>query len=144
MVPDPELSKGERQLLGELVSCPAGSVNASVSRARALAGRPRIVLMDEPFDALDPITRDALARSFRRLHDTLDLTTVMVTHDVNEALLLGDRIGVMRNGELVGLGAPPDLLDASADSYARQLLEMPRRQAERVARKFDAHPLAHG
>jgi osmoprotectant transport system ATP-binding protein len=124
-----ELSGGQRQRVGF---------------ARALAGRPRIVLMDEPFGALDPITRDALARSFRRLHDTLDLTTVMVTHDVNEALLLGDRIGVMRNGELVGLGAPPDLLDASADSYARQLLEMPRRQAERVARKFDAHPIAHG
>lgn len=124
-----ELSGGQRQRVGF---------------ARALAGRPRILLMDEPFGALDPITRDALAQSFRRLHETFGLTTVMVTHDVNEALLLSDRIGVMRNGELVGLGKPADLLGASANSYARQLLDTPRRQAERIARKYEAGQPAHG
>ena len=86
-----ELSGGERQRVGV---------------ARALAASPRIVLMDEPFGALDPLTRDALAQDYRALHDKLGLTTVMITHDMMEALLLADRIAVMRDGRLVADGTP--------------------------------------
>ena len=62
--------------------------------------------MDEPFGALDPLTRDALAQDYRALHDKFGLTTVMITHDMMEALLLADRIAVMRDGRLVAEGTP--------------------------------------
>src|SRR6185312_13803583 len=98
----------------------------------ALAARPRIVLMDEPFGALDPITRDTLGRAYRALHDQLGLTTVMVTHDMQEAILLADHIAVMRQGRLIAEGTPGELVAGSADPDVRALMDMPRRQAERV------------
>ena len=67
--------------------------------ARALAAQPQIVLMDEPFGALDPLTRDALGQDYRRMHETLGLTSVMITHDMLEALLLADRIAVLQHGQ---------------------------------------------
>jgi osmoprotectant transport system ATP-binding protein len=111
-----ELSGGQRQRVGV---------------ARALAARPRIVLMDEPFGALDPLTRDALGEDFRALHTKLGLTTVMITHDMTEALLLADRIAVMRGGKLLSLGTPAEL-SADNDGYVAELLRTPRRQAERL------------
>ncbi len=111
-----ELSGGQRQRVGV---------------ARALAARPRIVLMDEPFGALDPLTRDALGEDYRALHRQLGLTTVMITHDMTEALLLADRIAVMRSGRLLALGTPAELSE-SRDAYVLQLLRTPRRQAERI------------
>jgi osmoprotectant transport system ATP-binding protein len=110
------LSGGERQRVGV---------------ARALAARPRIVLMDEPFGALDPLTRDALGRAYRSLHDRLGLTTLMVTHDVQEAVLLADRIVVMGAGRVLADDTPRALL-ASGDPEVAALMETPRRQAERV------------
>jgi osmoprotectant transport system ATP-binding protein len=112
-----ELSGGQRQRVGV---------------ARALAASPRIVLMDEPFGALDPLTRDALGEDYRALHQRLALTTVMITHDMTEALLLADRIGVMRAGRLTALGTPAELF-GSSDSYVAELLRTPRRQAERLS-----------
>jgi osmoprotectant transport system ATP-binding protein len=112
-----QLSGGERQRVGV---------------ARALAARPRIVLMDEPFGALDPITRDALGRDVRRLHEELGLTTVMITHDALEAVLLADRIVVMRGGRVIADGTPRALLAGDADPYVRELMQTPRRQAERL------------
>jgi osmoprotectant transport system ATP-binding protein len=111
-----ELSGGQRQRVGV---------------ARALAARPRIVLMDEPFGALDPLTRDALGEDFRALHIELGLTTVMITHDMTEALLLADRIAVMRGGKLLSIGSPAEL-SKSSDAYVAELLRTPRRQAERL------------
>jgi osmoprotectant transport system ATP-binding protein len=111
-----ELSGGQRQRVGV---------------ARALAARPRIVLMDEPFGALDPLTRDALGEDFRTLHDKFGLTTVMITHDMTEALLLADRIAVMRAGKLLAQGTPAEL-SGSGDPYVGELLRTPRRQAERL------------
>ena len=102
--------------------------------ARALAARPDIVLMDEPFGAVDPITRDALARDYRALHDALGLTTVMVTHDMMEAVLLADHIAVLEAGELVEVGATGDLLARAQSPSVRRLMQMPLRQAERVSR----------
>jgi len=114
-LPD-ELSGGQRQRVGV---------------ARALAARPQIVLMDEPFGALDPLTRDALRDDFRALHDRLALTTVLITHDMAEALLLADRIAVMHAGTLLALGTPAEL-SQSGDAYVSQLLRTPRREAERL------------
>jgi osmoprotectant transport system ATP-binding protein len=88
----------------------SGGQKQRVGFARALAGRPAILLMDEPFGALDPITRDALQREFQDLRRELRLTVVMVTHDMMEALLLGDRIVVMRQGALIEQGTPSALL----------------------------------
>jgi len=111
-----ELSGGQRQRVGV---------------ARALAAKPRIVLMDEPFGALDPLTRDALGDDYRALHRKLGLTTVMITHDMTEAILLADRIAVMRGGKLLAQGTPAKL-SASGDAYVGDLLRTPRRQAERL------------
>ncbi|WP_050421105.1 ATP-binding cassette domain-containing protein [Bradyrhizobium tropiciagri] len=111
-----ELSGGQRQRVGV---------------ARALAAKPRIVLMDEPFGALDPLTRDALGDDYRTLHRELGLTTVMITHDMTEALLLADRVAVMRGGRLLALGTAAELA-RNTDAYVGELLRTPRRQAERL------------
>src|SRR3954467_1890981 len=111
-----ELSGGQRQRVGV---------------ARALAAKPRIVLMDEPFGALDPLTRDALGDDFRALHNKLALTTIMITHDMTEAVLLADRVAVMRGGKLLAEGTPSEL-SGSGDAYVDELLGTPRRQAERL------------
>jgi osmoprotectant transport system ATP-binding protein len=109
----------------------SGGQRQRVGVARALAARPRIVLMDEPFGALDPLTRDALGDDFRDLHRKLGLTTVMITHDMTEAILLADRIAVMRGGGLLAEGTAAELA-ASEDAYVRDLLRTPRRQVERL------------
>ena len=116
-LPD-ELSGGQRQ---------------RVALARALAARPRILLLDEPFGALDPLTRDEIAEDYRRIHDALGLTTVMVTHDMTEALLLADRIGVMREGRLVQIDTPQQLLDAPADDFVAAMIDTPKRRTRRLA-----------
>jgi osmoprotectant transport system ATP-binding protein len=110
----------------------SGGQRQRVGVARALAARPGVMLMDEPFGALDPITRDALGRDYRALHEALSLTTLMVTHDVWEALLLADRILVLDKGRLIADAAPSALLAGSADPRVQALMETPRRQAERV------------
>ncbi|MEX0885119.1 MAG: ATP-binding cassette domain-containing protein [Phycisphaeraceae bacterium] len=110
----------------------SGGQQQRVGVARALAARPRIMLMDEPFGALDPLTRDALQEEYRRLHEELGLTTVMVTHDMTEALLLADRIAVMRTGRLIGLGTPAELLTAPGHADVAAMMQTPRRHAARV------------
>ncbi|HEY6641767.1 ABC transporter ATP-binding protein [Povalibacter sp.] len=110
----------------------SGGQRQRVGVARALAARPGILLMDEPFGALDPLTRDALGTSYRRLHEQMRLTTLMVTHDVFEAVLLADRILVMRDGRIVADGTPHDLLNEHPDAAVRTLMDMPRRQSDRV------------
>jgi osmoprotectant transport system ATP-binding protein len=109
----------------------SGGQRQRVGVARALAARPRIVLMDEPFGALDPLTRDALGEDFRELHRRLGLTTVMITHDMTEAILLADRVAVMRGGKLLAQGTPAELSESS-DAYVLELLRTPRRQVERL------------
>ena len=112
-----ELSGGQRQRVGF---------------ARALAAGPRVMLLDEPFGALDPITRDTLQREFRSLHRKLGLTAVMVTHDMTEALLLADRIAVMDAGEVVRVGTPQALVADPGDPRVAALMETPRRQADQL------------
>jgi osmoprotectant transport system ATP-binding protein len=116
----------------------SGGQRQRVGVARALAAEPALMLMDEPFGALDPITRDTLGGDYRALHDRLGLTTVMVTHDMAEAVLLADRIVVLKAGRVVADGAPSTLLQEGADPDARALLEAPKRQAERLRERLGA------
>ncbi len=111
-----QLSSGERQRVG---------------MARALAAGPDVVLMDEPFAALDPLTRDGLAQDYRRLHDALRLTTVMITHDMLEALGLADRIVVLQRGRFIADG-PPSSLMTHEHADVREMMQTPRKIAERV------------
>jgi osmoprotectant transport system ATP-binding protein len=111
----------------------SGGEAQRVSVARAIAARPRIVLMDEPFGALDPVTRDALGSAYRKLHERLGLTTVMVTHDVQEAVLLADQIVVMRAGRVVAHDTPQALMAGRVDPEVADLMAMPKRQAARIA-----------
>ncbi|HWK35458.1 ATP-binding cassette domain-containing protein, partial [Sphingomonas sp.] len=128
----------------DLVSLPAdladrlpahlsGGQAQRVGFARALGAAPSIMLMDEPFGALDPVTRDALGTSIRALHDRLGLTTVMVTHDMAEALLIADRVLVMRGGSVVADETPAALIAGAGGADAAALVAVPRAQAQRLA-----------
>jgi osmoprotectant transport system ATP-binding protein len=115
----------------------SGGQAQRVAVARAIAARPRIMLMDEPFGALDPVTRDALGQAYRELHRQLALSTIMVTHDVQEAVLLADRIVVMSGGEVLAQDTPRALMAASTNPEVAALMAMPRRQAERIRTILD-------
>ncbi len=101
-----ELSGGEAQRVGV---------------ARAIAAYPRALLMDEPFGALDAIVRHALQRELHEIVRTAGTTTLFVTHDVNESLLLADRIAIMRNGRIEQCASPHDVLAHPASDYVREL-----------------------
>jgi osmoprotectant transport system ATP-binding protein len=103
-----ELSGGERQRVGV---------------ARALAVDPPLLLMDEPFGALDAVNRRRLQDEFLEMKRKLSKTIVFVTHDVPEAVKLGDRIGVLHAGKLLQLGAPLEILDRPADDFVAELFE---------------------
>jgi osmoprotectant transport system ATP-binding protein len=107
----------------------SGGQQQRVGVARALAAEPRFMLLDEPFGALDPLTRDRLQQSFAAIRKKLELTAVFVTHDMSEALALGDRIAVLAEGRLIQLGTPRELLTAPKNEYVERLLDSPRRQA---------------
>ena len=108
----------------------SGGQQQRVGVARALAARPRVMLLDEPFGALDPLTRQRLQESFLRIHRDLQLTVVFVTHDIIEALALGDRIAVMQEGRLAQIDTPAALLHSPAGDYVRDLFDSPRREAQ--------------
>lgn len=110
----------------------SGGQRQRVGFARALAVDPKVMLLDEPFGALDPVTRDSLQAEFLRLQEELGFTAVIVTHDMAEALLLADKIAVMRDGELLRFGTPRELLQDAGDEYVAQLLETPRRHGRLI------------
>ena len=111
----------------------SGGQQQRVGVARALAARSEILLMDEPFGALDPLTRSELQLQLKSLQQQLALTIVLVTHDVNEALLLGDHIAVMKQGELLAHGTPQALIGNPPHAYVAELMSMPQRRAARIA-----------
>ena len=115
-MPD-ELSGGQRQ---------------RVAIARALAPGARLLLLDEALGALDPITRDGVGRRLRALHDELALTTILVTHDMAEALLLATRVLVMEAGRIVADASPAELVRGGGGEEAQALVRVPRNQAERL------------
>jgi len=101
----------------------SGGQRQRVAFARALAANPDIILLDEPFGALDAITRHQLQEEFLGLKQRLKKTMVMVTHDIDEALLLGDRIAVLKDGHLLQIGRPTELLHTPAHEYISELLQ---------------------
>ncbi len=111
----------------------SGGQQQRVGVARALAGRPDVVLMDEPFGAIDPLIRSELRAELTAIRQRLSLTIVMVTHDMAEALLLADRIVVMRDGALAAWDTPANLLNRPDDAYVTGLLAKPIEQVRQLA-----------
>ncbi|MFC0338898.1 glycine betaine/proline transport system ATP-binding protein [Kushneria avicenniae] len=105
------------------VSSLSGGMQQRVGLARALAADPGILLMDEPFSALDPLIRRELQDEFGRLSRDLGKTTLFITHDVEEAFRIADRVALMRAGRIVQLGKPQELVDAPADDYVARFVE---------------------
>ncbi len=105
----------------------SGGMQQRVGLARALASEPDILLFDEPFSALDPLIRRDMQNEVIRLHHELGKTMVFITHDLQEALKIGDRILIMRDGEMVQVGAPDEVVGAPADAYVRDFTsEVPK------------------
>lgn len=128
-----ELVELAPELADRMPDALSGGQRQRVGVARALAGKPGLLLMDEPFGALDPVTRDGLGKAIRALHDRMGLTTILVTHDMAEALLLADRVLVMEAGRIVADATPRDLLAGKAGAAADALVAVPREQAHRLA-----------
>jgi osmoprotectant transport system ATP-binding protein len=116
----------------------SGGESQRVGVARALAADPRVLLMDEPFGAIDPINRRSLQDFFLRLQSDLKRTVVFVTHDIGEAIKLGDRIAVMRDGRLVQIDTTRALLEHPADAFVEDLLGATR-SAEQLLLYRTAH-----
>jgi osmoprotectant transport system ATP-binding protein len=106
-----QLSGGERQRVGV---------------ARALAVEPPVMLMDEPFAAVDPIVRERLQDEFLRIHERIGMTVLFVTHDIDEAIKIGDRIALIRGGALVQYGPPLELMARPADEFVREFVGLDR------------------
>jgi glycine betaine/proline transport system ATP-binding protein len=105
----------------------SGGMQQRVGLARALASNPSLLLLDEPFSALDPLIRRDMQNEVIRLHEEVGKTMIFITHDLQEALKLGDRILIMRDGRLVQIGTGADLVGAPADDYVRDFVrEVPR------------------
>ncbi|MEC1545005.1 choline ABC transporter ATP-binding protein OpuBA [Bacillus halotolerans] len=127
-----ELSGGQQQRIGVL---------------RALAAEPPLILMDEPFGALDPITRDSLQEEFKKLQKTLHKTIVFVTHDMDEAIKLADRIVILKGGEIVQIGTPDDILRNPANAFVEEfigkerLIQSSSPDVERVDQMMSTHPV---
>jgi glycine betaine/proline transport system ATP-binding protein len=101
----------------------SGGMKQRVGLARALANEPEILLMDEPFSALDPLIRRDMQVEFLSMEDYMDKTIIFITHDMNEAFKLGDRIMLLKDGEVVQMGKPKDFLENPANEYVESFIE---------------------
>jgi osmoprotectant transport system ATP-binding protein len=110
----------------------SGGQAQRVGFARALAAGPSIMLMDEPFGALDPVTRGDLGRAYRALHERMELTSLLVTHDMAEALLLADRVIVLGRGKILADLPPRALLHFTGEPRVRAMIDAVRDQADRL------------
>ncbi|HEY9347564.1 MAG TPA: ABC transporter ATP-binding protein, partial [Inquilinus sp.] len=130
--PQPKIDDRVRELLDLLQLDPrfaakyphqlSGGQQQRVGVARALAADPEVLLMDEPFGALDPITRDALQGEMARIHRETGKTIVFVTHDMDEALRLATQIAILDHGRLVQLGSPREILTSPANDFVRDFI----------------------
>jgi osmoprotectant transport system ATP-binding protein len=133
---------------GDLRRYPAefsGGQQQRIGVARAMAADPPIMLMDEPFGAIDPIARERLQNDFLRLHSQVRKTTIFVTHDIDEALKMGDRIAIMRDGRLVQLATADELLAAPANDFVASFVGEDRglkRLRVRAVRDLELDPPA--
>lgn len=101
----------------------SGGMQQRVGLARALASDPEVLLMDEPFSALDPLIRRQLQEQFMALSAELNKTTVFITHDLDEAIRIGHRIAIMKDGRIVQIGTPEQIVTNPADDYVRDFVE---------------------
>lgn len=101
----------------------SGGMKQRVGIARALASDPEVLLMDEPFSALDPLVRSEMQFELLQIQRKLDKTILFITHDMNEAFKLGDRVAIMRDARMVQIDTPEDMTSAPADDYVRQFIE---------------------
>ena len=101
----------------------SGGMQQRVGIARALASDPEILLMDEPFSALDPLIRLQLQDQFKSLVEDLDKTTLFITHDLDEAIRIGHRIAIMKDGVIVQIGTPEEIVTQPADDYVREFVQ---------------------
>ena len=126
----------------------SGGMQQRVGLARALAANPDVLLMDEPFSALDPLIRRQLQDEFIRLSKILKKTTIFITHDLDEAVRIGDRIAIMRDGKMVQIGTAEDIVMEPADDYVADFVAGISRlkvvHAHAVMQPIDAHVAAHG
>ena len=122
----------------------SGGQQQRVGLARALAADPPIILMDEPLGALDPITRQQVRREFRRIESLVRKTTILVTHDIAEAVELGDRICLMSDGRCVQLGTPAELLFRPRTPFVREFFQVGRLQTEWMAVRVGELPAPDG
>ncbi|MFW6081136.1 MAG: betaine/proline/choline family ABC transporter ATP-binding protein [Desulfosalsimonas sp.] len=134
LVPDEYASKKPAQL--------SGGEAQRVGVARALAADPDILLMDEPFGALDPITRENLQNQFLDIQNELNKTVVFVTHDIDEAVRLGSKVALLRDGELVQYATPEALLSSPADSFVKKFVGLDRalKRLSRLSARDFVHP----
>ncbi len=102
----------------------SGGMQQRVGLARALATNPKILLMDEPFSALDPLIKREMQNVLQDLQKDLHKTVVFITHDLDEALRLGNRIAIMKDGELIQVGTPDEITNSPANDYVREFVEV--------------------
>lgn len=107
----------------EPITSLSGGMMQRVGIARALANDPEILLMDEPFSALDPLVRKDMQFELLTIQKKLDKTIIFITHDINEAFKLGDRVAIMRDGELVQVATPEEMSENPADDYVKQFID---------------------
>ncbi|WP_367333850.1 ATP-binding cassette domain-containing protein [Lentilactobacillus sp.] len=112
------------QFLSRMPNELSGGEAQRVGIVRALAGRPKLVLMDEPFSALDPVSRRQLQKIILNLHKQIDTTIVFVTHDMHEAFLLADRLAVIHNGVLLQVGEPDYMMANPADAFVKRFFDV--------------------
>lgn len=109
----------------------SGGQQQRVGVVRALAGNPNIILMDEPFSALDPISREQLQDDLRNLQQEIQKTIVFVTHDMDEALKIADMVVVMRDGKIEQIGTPHELINNPANDFVRNFIGLDRLNRQR-------------
>ncbi|MEH6520029.1 quaternary amine ABC transporter ATP-binding protein [Sulfitobacter sp.] len=126
----------------------SGGMQQRVGLARALAANPDVLLMDEPFSALDPLIRRQLQDEFIRLSKILKKTTIFITHDLDEAVRIGDRIAIMRDGMVVQMGTAEEIVMAPADDYVAEFVAGISRlkvvHAHAVMQPIAAHTKSYG
>jgi glycine betaine/proline transport system ATP-binding protein len=120
----------------------SGGMQQRVGLARALAGGAETLLMDEPFSALDPLIRRQMQDEFIKLRDTVKQTVIFITHDLLEALRLGDRVAIMKDGEIIQVGTPQEILTNPEDEYVSEFIkDVPRGQVIPVKSVMEPAPV---
>jgi molybdate/tungstate transport system ATP-binding protein len=112
------------QLLNRYPATLSGGEQQRVALARALVAEPKVLLLDEPLSALDPRTKEAFQQELKNIHRQIKTTTIHITHDFNEALVLADRVGVMFNGEIVQVGSPEEVFQKPRSQFIAEFLGM--------------------